>query len=57
MSAGILSFGAYIPTRRLQRAAVHAANAWFAPGLGNLAKGERSVANWDEDLIKKVLSF
>ena len=48
---GILSFGAYIPQRRLQRSAVYAANAWFAPGLKGLAKGERAIANWDEDSI------
>jgi len=48
---GVLAFGAYIPRRRLQRAAIHAANKWFAPGLGGLAKGERAVANWDEDSI------
>lgn len=48
---GILAFGAYIPRRRLQRAAIHAANKWFAPGLGGLAKGERAVANWDEDAV------
>ncbi len=49
--SGILSFGAYLPRNRLQRAAVHAANAWFAPGLKGLAKGERTIANWDEDAI------
>ncbi|RYD59927.1 MAG: hydroxymethylglutaryl-CoA synthase family protein [Sphingomonadales bacterium] len=48
---GILAFGAYVPRRRLQRAAIHAANKWFAPNLGGLAKGERAVANWDEDAI------
>ena len=32
-ATGILSFGAYLPRNRLQRAAIHAANAWFAPGL------------------------
>lgn len=48
---GLLAFGAYIPRGRLQRASVHAANAWFAPGLKGLAKGERSAANWDEDAI------
>ncbi|HOM11880.1 MAG TPA: OB-fold domain-containing protein [Rubrivivax sp.] len=48
---GILSFGAYLPRARLQRAAIHAANAWFAPGLKALAKGERAVRNWDEDSI------
>lgn len=48
---GILAFGAYIPRRRLQRTAIHAANKWFAPGLGGLARGDRAIANWDEDAI------
>jgi 3-hydroxy-3-methylglutaryl CoA synthase len=48
---GILAHGAYIPRTRLQRAAVYAANAWFAPGLKGAAKGERASANWDEDTI------
>lgn len=48
---GILSFGAYIPRKRLQRAAIHATNKWFAGGLGGLAKGERAIANWDEDPV------
>ncbi len=49
--AGILSFGAYIPRLRLQRAAVAGAHAWFAPGLRGLGKGERAMASWDEDSI------
>ena len=48
---GILSSGAYIPRRRLQRSVVYEANKWFAPGLKGLAKGQKSVANWDEDTI------
>lgn len=48
---GILSYGAYVPRRRLQRSAIHAANKWFAPALGAMAKGERAIANWDEDAI------
>jgi len=48
---GILSFGAYVPRKRLQRASIHAASAWFAPGLKGLAKGERAIADWDEDSI------
>jgi hydroxymethylglutaryl-CoA synthase len=48
---GILSFGAYIPRLRLQRAAIAAANAWFSPGLRGMARGERSMANWDEDPV------
>ena len=48
---GILAFGAYLPRLRLSRKAVADANAWFAAGLKGLAKGERSMANWDEDSI------
>lgn len=48
---GITSYGAYVPRLRLQRRAVAEANAWFAPGLVGAAKGERSMANWDEDSV------
>ena len=48
---GIVAFGAYVPRLRLNRQAVYDANKWFAPGLRGLAKGERSMANWDEDSI------
>ncbi len=48
---GILSYGAYLPRRRLQRKSIAAANSWFAPGLRGLAKGERAMANWDEDTV------
>src|SRR3546814_384399 len=49
--SGILSSGAYVPLMRLQRAAVYEANKWFAPGLRGLARGERAIANWDEDVV------
>jgi hydroxymethylglutaryl-CoA synthase len=48
---GILSCGAYLPRLRLQRKSIAAANSWFAPALRGLAKGERAMANWDEDSI------
>ena len=51
MARGITDFGAYVPYLRLQRAAVVAAHAWFHPGLKAHAKGERAVANWDEDSV------
>ncbi|MDE2463120.1 MAG: hydroxymethylglutaryl-CoA synthase family protein [Alphaproteobacteria bacterium] len=47
---GITSWGAYVPRLRLQRKSVGSANAWFAPGLAR-AKGERAMANWDEDAL------
>ena len=48
---GILSFGAYLPRLRLQRKSIAAANAWFNPALKAQARGERAMANWDEDAI------
>lgn len=48
---GITGFGAYIPRLRLQRATVVEANKWANPGIAALAKGERSMANWDEDSV------
>jgi 3-hydroxy-3-methylglutaryl CoA synthase len=51
MDAGILSFGAYIPRLRLQRKSIVEANSWFNPALKAQAKGERSMANWDEDAV------
>jgi len=48
---GITAYGAYIPRRRLQRRAVAEANKWFAPGLMGAAKGERAMANYDEDAV------
>jgi 3-hydroxy-3-methylglutaryl CoA synthase len=48
---GILAYGAYIPRLRLQRKAIAAANTWFNPALRGQAKGERAIANWDEDTI------
>jgi 3-hydroxy-3-methylglutaryl CoA synthase len=50
-SVGIRSFGAFIPRRRLQRAAIAAAHAWAFPSLKGLAKGERSMCGWDEDVV------
>ena len=49
--AGILACGAYVPQRRLQRTAISALHDWFAPALRNAARGERAVADWDEDSI------
>jgi 3-hydroxy-3-methylglutaryl CoA synthase len=48
---GITGYGAYVPRLRLQRAAAAKANAWLAPNLMGKAKGERAMANWDEDAI------
>ena len=48
---GITHFGGYLPRLRLQRKAIAAAHSWMNPGAGAGAKGERSMANWDEDAV------
>ncbi|MDP1911208.1 MAG: 3-hydroxy-3-methylglutaryl CoA synthase, partial [Hyphomicrobium sp.] len=48
---GITCYGAYVPRLRLSRAAAAQANAWANPGLLAQARGERSMANWDEDSL------
>ena len=50
MTRGIAAWGAYLPRRRLARAAVAEALAWRNQG-GGRARGERSFANWDEDSL------
>jgi len=50
-NSGLLSYGTYVPRRRLQRSSIHENNKWFAPGLGGLAKGEKAISGWDEDPI------
>ena len=49
--AGIAACGVYLPRLRLARQAVFSANSWFAPGLRGAARGERTMANWDEDAL------
>ncbi|MEH6547605.1 MAG: 3-oxoacyl-[acyl-carrier-protein] synthase III C-terminal domain-containing protein [Sneathiella sp.] len=51
MDVGILAYGGYIPQSRLQRSEIAKAHSWFNPGLNGLAKGERAMANWDEDSV------
>ena len=48
---GITSYGVYLPRLRLGKQAMAEANAWFDASLKGLAKGERSICNWDEDTI------
>ena len=53
---GIVSYGGYIPQKRLSRAAIAKSMSWFAPGLAGAAKGERSMANWDEDCLTMAVA-
>ncbi len=53
---GILGVGGYLPRLRLDRATVAAAHKWMAPGLRGLAKGTRTMANWDEDALTMAVA-
>lgn len=48
---GIVSYGAYLPRLRLSRKHMAVANAWMDSSLLAYGKGERTMANWDEDSI------
>ena len=48
---GIVDAAAYVPAMRLDRRVIFAANAWANPALKGLARGARSMCNWDEDSI------
>lgn len=56
MAKGILRYGAYVPIRRLQRKAMVAANSWFNGALKSQGKGERAMANWDEDSVTMAVA-
>ncbi len=48
---GIIGFGAYVPRKRMSRAAIFDAVGWAQGSLKSLAKGGRAFAEWDEDAI------
>lgn len=48
---GLLATTRYVPRLRLERSEVAAQHRWMAPGLKSLAKGQRAMANWDEDVV------
>jgi len=53
---GIVSYGSYIPRLRLSRQSVYRHWNWLAPGLGAVARGERAMANFDEDSITMAVA-
>ncbi len=48
---GISAFGGYVPRLRLSRKVLAQAHAWHNAALAGLGKGERAMANWDEDAV------
>ncbi len=48
---GLLATSRYVPRLRLERGEIFAQHRWMAPGLRSLSKGQRAIANWDEDAV------
>ncbi len=53
---GICSYGGYIPRYRLSRNLIYAAMGWMNAGNLAHARGEKAVANFDEDSITLAVS-
>ncbi|MBW2178588.1 MAG: short-chain dehydrogenase, partial [Deltaproteobacteria bacterium] len=53
---GICSYGGYVPRFRLNRMLVYQAMGWMNPGNIANAKGEKAVANFDEDSITMAVA-
>jgi len=50
-ASGLLATTRYLPRLRLERSEILAQHRWMAPGLRGLAKGQRTIAHWDEDSV------
>jgi 3-hydroxy-3-methylglutaryl CoA synthase len=48
---GITAYGIYLPYYRLKRETIFRAMGWFNPATAGMAKGEKAVANYDEDSV------
>ena len=54
--AGIASYGGYIPFYRLNRKLIFQAVGWVNMATAGHARGEKAVANWDEDSITMAVA-
>lgn len=53
---GISSFGGYVPRYRLNRLAIFGSMGWLNPVIITNARGEKAVANFDEDSITMAVA-
>ncbi|RLB32921.1 MAG: hydroxymethylglutaryl-CoA synthase [Deltaproteobacteria bacterium] len=53
---GITSYGAYIPRYRLNRKTIFSAMGWFNSATAGVARGEKAVANYDEDSVTMAVA-
>ena len=53
---GITSYGAYIPRYRMNRKVIFSIMGWFNSATAGVARGEKAVANYDEDGITMAVA-
>jgi len=53
---GIVSYGGYVPRYRLDRRKIFKAMGWMDPSTAGNARGEKAVANFDEDSITMAVA-
>lgn len=53
---GITSYGGYVPRYRLDRSKIFSAMGWMNAGNIALARGEKAVANFDEDSLTMAVA-
>jgi 3-hydroxy-3-methylglutaryl CoA synthase len=51
---GITSYGAYVPSYRINRMTIYGALGWLNPA--SLLPGEKAVANYDEDSLSMAVA-
>lgn len=53
---GITAYSVYLPYYRLKRETILKAMGWFNPALAGVARGEKAVANYDEDSLTMAVA-
>ena len=53
---GIVNYGGYVPRYRLDRKKIFKAMGWMDPSTVANAKGEKAIANYDEDCITMAVA-
>lgn len=53
---GICSFGGYVPRYRLKRFKIFEDMGWLNPAVIANARGEKAVANFDEDSLTMAVA-
>ena len=53
---GIVSYGGYVPFYRLNRKAIFQAVGWINSATAAQARGEKAVANYDEDVLTMAVA-